>query len=84
MFDHFRYYGTDGPDFRKLAPVLAERMYANNIRSILDGLSDVELVEAIGVVQLAASGPSSPGLGAIKRTALAVSECGTRELNHGC
>ena len=75
MFDHFRSYGTDGPNFRTPAPVLAERMYAYNIRSILGGLSAAELAEAITIVQQAADWPPSPGLAAAERIAHVVTAC---------
>ncbi len=74
-FDHFRYFGIGGPDFRELAPVLAERMYAHNIRSILVGLSAVELAEAVEIAQLAANSPPSPGLEAAERSDQAVRRC---------
>ncbi len=44
-FDHFVYYGKEGPDFRHNAPLLAERMYTKNVRSILDGLTVEEKSE---------------------------------------
>src|SRR5688500_9566396 len=53
LFDHFLDFGTDGPDFREMAPQLAARMYGDNVRSILDGMSDAEQEEAEGIVQLA-------------------------------
>src|SRR5688572_21024013 len=31
-FDHFVLFGSKGPDFERLAPALAERMYSRNIR----------------------------------------------------
>jgi len=62
LFDHFLYFGTDGPDFRTLAPQLAARMYGGNVRSILDGMSEAELKEAEGIVQMAQNKPPSPGL----------------------
>ncbi len=63
MFDHFRSYGTGGPDFRELAPVLPKRMYTYNIRSILGGLTDAELAEAVAIVQRATDSPASAGDG---------------------
>jgi len=62
LFEHFLYFGTDGPDFRTLAPQLAARMYGDNVRSILDGMSDAEQEEAEGIVRLADGEPPSPGL----------------------
>jgi len=83
MFDHFRYFGTNGPDFRKLAPELAERMYAHNVRSILGGLNAAELAQATAIVQLAAGSPPSPGLDAIQRIAHAVTECSPQRQYQG-
>jgi len=62
LFDHFLYFGTDGPDFRTLAPLLAQRMYGAGVRSLLDGMSDAEQEEAEGIVRLAEGEPPSPGL----------------------
>ena len=81
MFDHFRYYGTAGPDFRALAPALAERMYTNNIRSILGGLSAAELADVLAIVQQAADWPSSPGLAVTERISRAVVVCGSQTPN---
>ena len=67
-FDHFLDYGTDGPSFRELAPALATRMYANNVRSILHGLDEREHAEATEIVQLAFSSPPSPGQSISRRT----------------
>src|SRR5688572_25971831 len=45
-FDQFVFYGADGPDFEKLAPVLAERIYSRNVRVVMNGFSATEQVEA--------------------------------------
>lgn len=58
-FDHFVHFGTAGPDFRSLAPALAERVYASNIRAVLHGLSAQEWTEAKAIVGLAADAPPS-------------------------
>lgn len=60
-FDRFRDFGTTGPDFRSLAPALAERMYANNVRHVMDDLSDLEYVEVEGILRLAEAAPPSRG-----------------------
>lgn len=60
-FDHFLNFGKIGPKFRTLAPVLAERMYMNNIRHVMDDLTDSEYSEVIGIIGLAESAPPSPG-----------------------
>ena len=42
-FDHFLYYGEQGPLFRNIAPALANRMlYDNNARTLMDSLSREE------------------------------------------
>lgn len=74
-FDHFLYYGSKGPDFKTLAPVLAARMYAHNIRSILDGLTTQELAEAIEIVQLAIGAPPSPSLEVAQRRVPTTRRC---------
>lgn len=61
LFDHFLCFGIDGPDFRAMAPQLAARMYGENVRSILDGMSEDEQEEAEGIVRLAEGEPPSPG-----------------------
>lgn len=75
LFEHFLYFGTDGPDFHKLAPQLAARMYGDNVRSILDGMSDAEQEEAERIVALAEDEPPSPGLGAAKQGGSAADVC---------
>lgn len=59
-FDHFRDYGTDGPDFRRLAPALAKRMYGNNVRHLARGLSEQEYREVLRILRLARNHPPSP------------------------
>jgi hypothetical protein len=78
MFDHFRYYGTNGPDFRELAPILAKRMYNNNVRSLLHGLNSQELAEAVEIVQLAVDAPPSPGLEVAEKRGKAIRKCRSR------
>ena len=74
-FDHFLDYGIGGDDFRKLAPILAERMYANNIRSLLLGFTEQELEEALAIVQRAAEAPPSPGREAGESRTRSVRRC---------
>jgi len=62
FFDHFLDYGTDGPMFRTLAPRLAERLYVDNVRSLLRRLNVHEQAEAWQIVQRAIAEPPSPGL----------------------
>ena len=80
LFDHFRYYGTEGPDFRTHAPQLAARMYGDNVRSILDGMSAAEQDEAEGIVRLAADSPPSPGMAVAERLAHAVAVCSAQTI----
>jgi hypothetical protein len=81
LFDHFLYFGTDGPEFHALAPQLAARMYSDNVRSILDGMSDAEQAEADGIVQLAQDQPPSPGLAVAEQIDHAVASCGNQTMN---
>lgn len=69
LFDHFLDFRSEGPDFRTLAPQLSVRMYGDNVRSILGGMSDAEQKEAEGIVHLAQGRPRSPGLAAAERLA---------------
>lgn len=59
VFEHFLFYGSDGPSFRKLAPKLAARMYANNVRAVMDSLSLTERREVASIVALANDAPPS-------------------------
>lgn len=58
-FDHFVLYGSDGPDFARLAPRLADRMYANNVRVILNGLDAIEQAEVEHILARARRAPPS-------------------------
>jgi hypothetical protein len=84
LFDHFLYFGTDGPDFRALATQLAARMYADNVRSILDGMSDAEQEEAEGIVRLAEGEPPSPGLRAGRVHVSPAGVCSPRRRTKHC
>src|SRR5437879_3527733 len=59
-FDHFIDFGTDGPDFEKLAPKLSKRIYSNNIRHLIVGLPDENYREAQKILRLAEEEPPSP------------------------
>lgn len=76
-FDHFVYFGTDGPDFRVLAPVLAGRMYETNVRSVLRGLTAREREEMVGIVQSAADEPPSPAWRGAARSVNSAHRCST-------
>lgn len=58
-FDHFVYYGSDGPEFASLAPNLANRIYSNNVRVIMNGLDSVEQAEVERILDRARSAPPS-------------------------
>ena len=58
-FDQFYDFGTDGLDFRRLAPTLAERMYTLNIRHVMDDLSEEEYGEVIEILKMAEEIPPS-------------------------
>jgi hypothetical protein len=80
-FDHFLDFGSDGPDFRKLAPLLAERMYGSKVRSVLNGLSARELAEATAIVQLAEGEPPSAGMKAAASRRRSMSRCSATRLS---
>jgi hypothetical protein len=58
-FDHFVNFGSDGPEFRKLAPMLAQRMYSRNARHVMKDLSEDEYREATNILELAMDAPPS-------------------------
>jgi hypothetical protein len=58
-FDHFRQFASDAPDFVALAPKLASRMYANNVRLVMDDVDEVERKEIAAILELARSAPPS-------------------------
>jgi hypothetical protein len=58
-FDHYRFYGSDGPRFSKLAPVLADRMYSRNVRALLRDVNDRERSEIMRILALARGAPPS-------------------------
>lgn len=62
VFDCFLDFGADGPAFHTLAPLLAARMYGDNVRCLLGGMSDAEQDEAEGIARMATGEPPSPGL----------------------
>lgn len=58
-FNHFIFYGSGGPDFEKLAPVLAERIYSRNVRVLMKGLSLSEQKEVDKILARAKHAPPS-------------------------
>lgn len=60
-FDHFLFYEARGPSFRKCAPKLAARMYASNVRVLMDALDSGERKEVAGLLDSAKHAPPSSG-----------------------
>lgn len=59
-FEHFRFYGSDGPRFQTLAPQLADRMlYSNNVRVLMNDLNQEEQGEVEKILDLARNHPPS-------------------------
>ena len=58
-FAHFLFRGSNGPEFEKLAPVLAQRIYSKNVRVVMNGLSAVEQKEVAKILALAKHAPPS-------------------------
>jgi hypothetical protein len=58
-FDHFVFYGSDGPDFEHLAPLLAERIYSKNVRVLMKKLSPSEQEEVDKILLWAKNAPRS-------------------------
>jgi len=74
-FEHFVYYGDDGPDFELNAPVLAERMYGRNVRSVLHGLTEDEYKEARQIVAFAEDAPPSLAIGTDEGNPVDLNRC---------
>jgi len=62
MFDHFLYYGQEGPSLEKRAPALARRMYNRNVRTLMDSLTPEEQKEVKKILDLARHAPPSSQL----------------------
>ncbi len=58
-FDHFVFYGCDGPDFEILAPLLADRIYSRNVRVLMKGLNKGEQEEVNRILARAKHAPPS-------------------------
>ena len=58
-FEHFKFYGNHGPDFRDLAPDLSKRMYLNNVRVVMKSLSKKEQKEVQSILAMAKNAPPS-------------------------
>jgi hypothetical protein len=77
-FDHFRYFGTHGPDFRTLAPTLAERMYSKNVRHLMADVSEQEYCEEMKILKLAEDALPSPGRVAQHDRSCRLRQCAAR------
>jgi hypothetical protein len=58
-FDHFLYYGQQGPSLKDIAPELARHMYDNNVRTLMNSMSSVEKREVERILYLARDAPPS-------------------------
>ena len=58
-FEHFLYFGADGPSFTEVAPILARHVYGRNVRVIMDSLSESERAETTRVLRMALTAPAS-------------------------
>ncbi len=52
-FKHFVLLEDQGPKLETLAPNLAKRFYKGGARFLLNGYSDIELVEVLGIIEWA-------------------------------
>ena len=66
-FDHFLFFGSEGPDFLATAPKLARRMYSRNVRVLMDGVDAVERKEVAKLLALAAKAAPSPARKKVSR-----------------
>lgn len=51
-FERFVLLDVDGPDFRRIAPNLARRIFDGRVRALIDGYSAVEFREALSILEL--------------------------------
>lgn len=58
-FDHFVLYESKGPDFERLAPLLAARIYSTNVRVLMDDLDEGERGEVDRILRRAKKAPPS-------------------------
>lgn len=61
-FDHFLYFGEKGPALADYAPSLAARVYGDNVRAVMDKMTDQERREVAAILALAENAPPSPAL----------------------
>lgn len=79
-FAHFLFLGSDGPHFLDLAPRLANRIYRDNIRVLMNGVDRREQSEIAKLLRMARSAPASKGYRARK----VISECRGRGRARAC
>jgi hypothetical protein len=60
-FDHFLQFGSEAPEFLTLAPKLASRMYANNVRLVMNKVDADERREIAAILERAKTAPPSRG-----------------------
>jgi len=58
-FDHFVYFGENGPLLADVAPALASRLYTSTVRVLMDKLSPVERSEVDKILDIARAEPPS-------------------------
>lgn len=51
-FELFMLFDADGPDFRRIAPNLARRIFDGRVRALLDAYSHAEFREALAILTL--------------------------------
>ena len=66
-FDHFLYYGKDGPRLKEVAPALAKRMYDKKARVLMDSLSEKERLEVERLLDRAREAAGSGQLKGLSR-----------------
>ena len=81
-FERFLLLDAKGPRFRQLAPHLAKRIYARNVRVMVSGFNAAEEREVLRILDLARTAAPSRGLGAVPRSA--GSACRTRRAGRRC
>jgi hypothetical protein len=77
-FDHFLFYCSDGPLFAELAPRLANRMYATNVRAVMNRLDARERREVDLLLTMAKGAPPSSGRDAAVSRSARAGRCGTQ------
>lgn len=85
LFKQFIDYGTEGMSLKENGPMLAKRMYENNARFIIGGMSNEENKEARNIVALATRQANRKKEKEIKSLSQKVrTKCEGRIVKHGC